>query len=155
MRTNEPIKKRALLTELAMLVLVVGAITGAIVHAELKPMSKDDLKIAASDLRSLAASSKQLTEQDVAGQLTRRFFDSQSQLIKKKVHSSRTSLDSADAEKGLELEHWNIRHLASQLDSTLDRLNDPTANHSVEITPLDDLKTKLKQEEDTLKADPE
>jgi hypothetical protein len=141
MRTNY----QALMIESVMFLIVLAAVVAAIVHAELKPLSRDDLKVEASDLRSFAASSKQLAEQQVAGQLTQKFFDSQTELLKDKVHSSRSSLDSADVENGLELDHWRVRHLARQLEDALG-----TANPQREIILLGDLINQLKQEEEAL-----
>ena len=60
-------RRRNFWIEAALFVLIVAAITTAIIASELEPLNKNDIKLTASDLRSFAAAGRQLTAQHRQG----------------------------------------------------------------------------------------
>ena len=61
-------------------------------------LSKDDLRLAAGDIRSFAAAADLLAREQMAGHLTGAFVNNQSQLLLEKVNSTNKTLDSAAGE---------------------------------------------------------
>src|SRR4051794_343161 len=61
-------------------------------------LSREDIKIAASDLRSYAAAAQMLCERHKTGDTTDIFFRSQSDMLREKVNDARTELDGSGGE---------------------------------------------------------
>ena len=61
-------------------------------------LSKDDLRLAAGDIRSFAAAADLLAREQMAGHLTGTFVNTQSQLLLEKVNSTNKTLDSPAGE---------------------------------------------------------
>jgi hypothetical protein len=144
-------RKRNLLIQTAVLLLLVGGAIAAFIRAETKPLSRDELKIEAANLRSLASEGRQLSEQFLAGQMTETFFQTQTSLLQDKAQSEREKLDSSDIESGFELKHWQARHLAKQVEGVFSRLRDKSQNASQTKDELANLFSQLKELEDSLK----
>ena len=92
-------------------------LTGACTNSQL---SREDIKIAASDLRSYAAAAGMLTEQH--GRTTSIFFRSQTDMLREKVNDERSGLDA----NGGENEIYRVRayEVAERLDSLLGSSSD-------------------------------
>ena len=143
-------KKRFWIEAGVILLLLVGAVA-AFIRSRTEPMSGDELKIAAANLRSFAAAGKQLTAEFLAGQTTETFLKTQSSLLGEKIEDVRKELDAANPEKGFELKHWQARSLARQVDESLTRLSESPQTASRTKSELENVFPQLKDLEDGLK----
>ena len=80
-------------------------------------LSKDDLRIAAGDIRAFAAATDLLAQEQLAGHLTKKFFTTQSESLLDKAHASKKSLESPAGE--LESFRKKIADIASKLETQL------------------------------------
>lgn len=144
-------KKRHLWIQTGVVLLLAAGAVAAFIQSETTPLNKDELKIAAADLRSFASVGRQLAEQFLKGQTTETFFQTQSSLLQDKAKSERKNLDSSNPEKGLELKHWEARHLARQVENTLTKLTDKSQDVVKTKNELANLFQQLKELEDGLK----
>jgi hypothetical protein len=145
------VNKKKLWIQAAVVLLLLAGAVAAFIRSENKPLSKDEIKIAAADLRSFSAAGAQLCAQFLDGQATETFLKTQSSLLEDKVADLKKQLDSADSEKGFELKHWEARSLARQADESLKRLADNTQAVSQTRDELKNLFPKIKELEDSLK----
>ena len=145
------VNKKKLWSQAAVVLLLLVGAVAAFIRSETKPMNRDELKIAAANLRSFTAAGSQLSAQFLDGRTTETFLRTQSSLLADKVKDVRKNLDSANPEKGFELKHWQARNLARQADESLTRLseNPQTANQTK--SELENLFPQLKDLEDSLK----
>jgi hypothetical protein len=144
-------EKRKFWTQAGVALLLICGAIAVLIRAETKPLGQSELKMAAARLRSLTSAGRQLTEQYLAGQITGPFFETQSSLLQEKAGSERKSLDSADPEKGLELKHWQARHLAKQVGDVLNRIKNKSSELNASRNDLADLFEQLKELEESLK----
>jgi len=143
-------RRRNFWIEAALFVLIVAAITTAIIASELQPLNKNDIKLTASDLRSFAAAGRQLIAQHQAGHLTDTFFNTQVELLDDKVSDSRQMLIDSDAEPEAKQSQRAALDLASQIDAALDQIQG-SQNESSIAQQLSSLENNSKQLEDGLK----
>ena len=143
-------RRRNFWIEAALFVLIVAAITTAIIASELEPLNKNDIKLTASDLRSFAAAGRQLIAQHQAGHLTDTFFNTQVELLDDKVSNSRQMLIDSDAEPEAKQSQRAALDLASQIDAALDQIQG-SQNVSSIAQQLSPLENNSKQLEDRLK----
>jgi len=143
-------RRRNFWIEAALFVLIVAAITTAIIASELEPLNKNDIKLTASDLRSFAAAGRQLIAQHQAGHLTDTFFNTQVELLDDKVSNSRQMLIDSDAEPEAKQSQRAALDLASQIDAALDRIQG-SQNVSSIAQQLSSLENNSRQLEDLLK----
>ena len=143
-------RRRNFWIEAALFVLIVAAITTAIIASELQPLNKNDIKLTASDLRSFAAAGRQLIAQHQAGHLTDTFFNTQVELLDDKVSNSRQMLIDSDAEPEAKQSQRAALDLASQIDAALDQIQG-SQNVSSIAQQLSSLENNSKQLEDRLK----
>jgi len=143
-------RRRNFWIEAALFVLIVAAITTAIIASELEPLNKNDIKLTASDLRSFAAAGRQLIAQHQAGHLTDTFFNTQVELLDDKVSNSRQMLIDSDAEPEAKQSQRAALDLASQIDAALDQIQG-SQNVSSIAQQLSSLENNSKQLEDRLK----
>ena len=143
-------RRRNFWIEAALFVLIVAAITTAIIASELQPLNKNDIKLTASDLRSFAAAGRQLIAQHQAGHLTDTFFNTQVELLDDKVSNSRQMLIDSDAEPEAKQSQRAALDLASQIDAALDQIQG-SQNESSIAQQLSSLENNSKQLEDRLK----
>ena len=143
-------RRRNFWIEAALFVLIVAAITTAIIASELEPLNKNDIKLTASDLRSFAAAGRQLIAQHQAGHLTDTFFNTQVELLDDKVSNSRQMLIDSDAEPEAKQPQRAALDLASQIDAALDQIQG-SQNVSSIAQQLSSLENNSKQLEDRLK----
>src|SRR6185436_3954968 len=125
-----------------------------LVHAETKPLNRDELKIEVAGLRSTSAEARLLAEQTLATRTTRPFFETETYLLNDKTQTAKQALDSAEVESGLEAKHLQSRQLAGELQNECQKLSGSFAN-SAEMNrskiSLEQLTTRLKQLEESLK----
>ena len=143
-------RRRNFWIEAALFVLIVAAITTAIIASELEPLNKNDIKLTASDLRSFAAAGRQLIAQHQAGHLTDTFFNTQVELLDDKVSNSRQMLIDSDAEPEAKQSQRAALDLASQIDAALDQIQG-SQNVSSIAQQLSSLENNSRQLEDLLK----
>ena len=143
-------RRRNFWIEAALFVLIVAAITTAIIASELEPLNKNDIKLTASDLRSFAAAGRQLIAQHQAGHLTDTFFNTQVESLNDKVSDARQSLIDSDAEPEAKQSQRTALDLASQIDAALDQIQG-SQNVSSIAQQLSSLENNSKQLEDRLK----
>ena len=143
-------RRRNFWIEAALFVLIVAAITTAIIASELEPLNKNDIKLTASDLRSFAAAGRQLIAQHQAGHLTDTFFNTQVELLDDKVSDSRQMLIDSDAEPEAKQSQRAALDLASQIDAALDQIQG-SQNVSSIAQQLSSLENNSRQLEDLLK----
>ena len=136
------------------LVLLALLLVAWLVHAETKPLNRDELKIEVAGLRSTAAEARLLTEQTLATRTTRPFFETESYLLNDKTQTAKQVLDSAKVESGLEAKHLQARQLAAELQNECEKLSGSFTN-SAEMNrsknSLEQLTTRLKELEESLK----
>jgi len=143
-------RRRNFWIEAALFVLIVAAITTAIIASELQPLNKNDIKLTASDLRSFSAAGRQLIAQHQAGHLTDTFFNTQVELLDDKVSDARQSLIDSDAEPEAKQSQRAALDLASQIDAALDQIQG-SQNVSSIAQQLSSLENNSRQLEDLLK----
>lgn len=136
------------------LFLLLGGLVFWGVKAASKPLDRDELKVEVSDLRSHASEGIKLAEQASPDKTTRTYFEEQAAMLADKAREAKKSLDDAKAETSLELQHWEARHLAAQVEAELGQL--PKAFARPEEADrlkreLEGLTTRLKELEDSLK----
>jgi hypothetical protein len=144
-------KKRSIWIEAGAVILVMALAVAAFVRSETKPMDRDELKIDAANLRSLASGGDQLTGQFLDGRLTETFFHEQASLMRDNVKNTRKQIESSQAESELELKRWETGHLAQQLEGELSALSSGSRHPGQIRSELAALFTQLKQMEDSLK----
>jgi hypothetical protein len=136
------------------LVLLALLLLAWLVHAETKPLNRDELKIEVAGLRSTAAEARLLAEQTLATHTTRPFFETETYLLNDKTKTAKQALDSAKVESGLEAKHLQARQLAGELQNECEKLSGSFAN-SAEMNrsknSLEQLTTRLKELEESLK----
>src|SRR5215213_2578973 len=88
------VNKKKLWIQAAVVLLLLAGAVAAFIRSENKPMSKDEIKIAAADLRSFSAAGAQLCAQFLDGQTTETFLKTQSSLLEDKVADLKKQLDS-------------------------------------------------------------
>jgi hypothetical protein len=146
--------RRKLLTQAVVVILVILGLIAWLVHAETKPLDQNELKIEVGNLRSYAAEGGLLNEQALSASVTQTFFQTQTYLLHEKTESSRSSLDTATVQPGLEEKHWLSRQLTGQLKSALESMSVSFANPEEMNRASSNLKTlssELKQLEESLK----
>jgi hypothetical protein len=144
-------KKRKIWVEAAVLLLLAGGAVAAFIQNETKPMGRDELKIAAADLRSLAAGGKELTNQHLAGNTTETFFENQSELMRDNIKSTRETLEKSRAEGDLELKRWETAHLGKRLETAFESLNTRPQEREKTRDEIEKLFVKLRDMEASLK----
>jgi hypothetical protein len=132
---------------------VIAVIAGTITLASCgsnKSLSKDDIQLALGDLRTFAASSRFLTEQDQKGHLTSIFFTRQSDFLLKKVEASAEQLNAPAADH--EREREEAARIAAALAASLGKMRDGASAESDEPM-FAGLASEAKALEDKLKMD--
>jgi hypothetical protein len=151
---REASKTRSVLIQAAALLLLVCGVIYWGVRAASKPLGRDDLKIEIGDLRSEASEGVKFAEQASPDKTTRTFFQEQTSMLADKVKDAKKKLDDATTETGLEVQHWEARHLAGQVQNELERLTStfaqPQQANSVKVE-LEKLHAQLKELEESLK----
>ena len=136
--------------EATILLLLLASVVTAFAISLSEPLNKDDLKIAAGDLRSFAASGRLLAIQYSNGLTTETFFRNQTELIQEKAKASADSLRGSKAEPDMHAHLSKAATLAQEITNALtesENTNDP----AMEAAKLDSLTQQVSQEEDALK----
>jgi hypothetical protein len=94
----------------AALLSLMGACTNS-------KLSREDIKIAAADLRSYAAAARMLAEQHRSGSTTEIFFQSQTDMFREKIDDERKGLEANGGEN--EIYRLRVSEVANRLDSLL------------------------------------
>lgn len=137
--------------EVVLLVLIIGSIAIAIIASEFKPLNKNDIQLVVSDLRSFAASGRELISQDQKGQLTERFFSTQIELLGEKVSSSHQALLDSESDPAAKQTQQEASDLASQLVAAISELQASPHNEVAVAQRLSKLESTAKQMEERLK----
>jgi hypothetical protein len=148
------VNRRKVLTQAAVVIVIILGLLAWLVRGETKPLDQNELKIEIGSLRSYATEAGLLNEQALSASVTQTFFQTQTYLLHEKIESSRSSLDAAKVQPGLEEKHWLSRQLSGQLKSALESLSVSFANPEEMNRAGSNLKTlssDLKQLEDSLK----
>ena len=132
--------------EVTLLVLVTAAIVTAIIASEMQPLSKNDVKMNVSDIRSFSATALRLHEQHERQQLTEQFFAAEVELLSKKVEATKETLE-ADTEPQAENDRREAADLSTQLRKAVEGL--AGGNDSVAQT-FASVEARSKQLEDRL-----
>jgi hypothetical protein len=151
---RETAKTRNAWAQALIIILLLGGLVFWGVRAANKPLDRDELKIEVSDLRSHASEGVKLAEQASPDKTTRTYFEEQTMMLADKARDAKKSLDDAKAETGLEVQHWESRHLAGQVEAELEQLSNAFArpNDSDRLKgELEKLYTQLKELEESLK----
>jgi hypothetical protein len=122
----------------AIILLLAGAFVFWGVREMSKPLSRDELKIEVADLRSHAAEGTKIAEQSAPD----------------KTQEAKKQLDDATPESGLEVQHWQARHLAGQVKTDLEQLSSSFARPQEASRVKNDLEKlypQLKELEEGLK----
>lgn len=98
---------------------MVALLIAAAIRTETKPLGVDDVKVSASDLRTLANSACELTNQWIDGEVTETFFKSQMSMIEDKADSEKKSLSTANVNTEARTEERKLYDIASHLADTL------------------------------------
>jgi len=136
--------------EATILLLLLASVVTAFAISLSQPSNKDELKIAAGDLRSFAASGRLLAIQYSKGLTTETFFRNQTELIQEKAKASADSLRGSKAEPDMHAHLSKAATLAQEITNALtesENTNDP----AMEAAKLDSLTQQVSQEEDALK----
>src|SRR5437870_3823337 len=83
-------------------------------------MSREDIKIAAGELRNFASASSLLVQQASAGHSTDTFFLSQSELLRQKVQKTAESLEGSGGE--FELERRTAAEISAKMLGEIGRI---------------------------------
>lgn len=144
-------KKRSIWVEAGVVVLLIALAVTAFVRNETRPLKKDDIKIAAANLRSLSADAGQLVQQFLDGQVTETFLRSQALLMRDNAKSTAKQMESSKADGDIELERWETGHLGEQLAANLKGLSDGTNDPATVRVELKKLFGEFRKMEDSLK----
>lgn len=138
----------------AIILLLAGGLVFWLVREMSAPLGRDELKIEVADLRSQASEGAKMAEQSSPDKTTRAYFQAQTLLLVDKAQESKKQLDDATPESGLEVQHWEARHLAGQVKTELEQLStsfaQPQASSRVK-NELEKLYPQLKELEEGLK----
>jgi hypothetical protein len=154
MKHSKEVEDRRFFIEAGLLGVIVIAVVAAVIYTETQPVSLDELKADVGDLRTSASAGRLLATQYMDGKVTETFLRNNAQLIYDQTSSIRKNLDSSDPAPDIVLEHWEARHYAKQLESSMYRMaNDPTGL-GIERNNVGELIPQFRVLEDTLKAHP-
>jgi hypothetical protein len=151
---GQPINRKHLLVQTAAATGLVVGLIAWLVHAETKPLDRNELEIEVGHLRSYSAEAGLLAEEAASTRVTVTFFQTQSYLLRDKVERSSSSLESALVDSGLEANHRQARQLALQLKTLVESLSGFSANPnqlSLASSNLKILSAQLKAAEQGLK----
>ena len=152
MKQRSPSSK--LWTQAGALALLVLLLVAWLIHAETKPLNRDELKIEVAGLRSTAAEARLLAGQTLSARTTRPFFETETYLLNDKTQTAKQALDSAAVEAGLDAKLLQARQLAGELQNECQKLSGSFAN-SAELNrakdSLEQLTSRLKELEESLK----
>jgi hypothetical protein len=155
MKHSSDVRKKRLFLEACVGLLIAAAIVAAIVVSARQKLSATDVRIDTGDLRTLAASARLLASNDLAGKATDTFRTQQASLMLSNAMSIHRALDGSPPEPDIVLEHWKARHLARQLEDSLQRMSKPGADFAAEADICGRLASQLSGLEDGLKQRPE
>jgi hypothetical protein len=116
-------KSRSAWIQAAIIILLLGGLVFLGIRKVNQPLSRDELKIEIGDLRSHASEGRKLSELAAPDKTTRAYFEAQTLLLVDKAQEAKKQLDDAQPEAGLELPHWQARHLAGQVKTALEQLS--------------------------------
>ena len=136
--------------ELVILVLLTAAGITAFSISAMSPLSRDDLRTQAGDLRSFAAAGRLLAIQYSRGETTEKFFRNQTELLQDKASAEENSLRSAKTKPGLDSQLDELGSLASEVSSGLNEMHDGS-NADSSASRLEMLTHQLSAQEDRLK----
>ena len=139
------INKRTLWVQAAVVILIASGLLAWLVYAETRPLDRNELKIEVAHLRSYSSEAGLLAEQTLSAKTRQTFFETQVYSLRDKTESSRSSLESAKVEQGLETKHWQARQLAEQLKLALESLSSSFARPEDLNSSKDNFKGLLSQ----------
>ena len=113
------VTKRSYWVGVTVVWLMVALLIAAAIRTETRPLGVDDVKVSASDLRTLANSAYELTNQSLDGLFTETFFKSQKSLIEDKADSEKKSLSTAKVGDEAREQERQLYDIASHLADTL------------------------------------
>jgi hypothetical protein len=119
---RESAKTRNAWGQAAVVLLLSGGFVLWGVRAANKPLDREELKIEVADLRSHASEGARFAAEASPGKTTRTYFEEQTRMLADKAREAKKELDDAKAEAGLEVRHWEARHLAGQVEALLRQL---------------------------------
>jgi hypothetical protein len=128
---------------------MVAIVTVATLACQPSQLSRDDVRMAAGDLRSIAAASSLLLEQVSAGGTTSQFFSSQTDLLLSKARDNAKQLEGMAGK--VELQRGRLREAADALAADLERLQTARAPSPEIKTHIDTLIDTAKTIEEQLK----
>lgn len=132
-------KTRDFWIQAAVVFFVFVLIAGVIAASFSRKIGPDDVKIAASDLRSASSTTRQLLEQYQRGEVTERYYKTHVQQLEAEVSSMYDSLNTASVDDAIRDEEAEVRDLASGLDDMLNRLDEGEAD--INASRIDALQT--------------
>ena len=136
----------------AVLAAVVGiAIVVWVIDSAMRPLNRDDIRIAAGDLRSLTAESRDLIKQHSSGQLTQTFFEQQRSFIADAADSERDPLASGETEPQFDADRIRVTTLAERLSDVLRSAGSSSAGEPATAGEIESISTELAKVEEELK----
>ena len=108
--------------------LLIALLAAAIAQPFTQDLQAEDVKIAASDMRSAASTTRQVIEQYQRGEITERYYRAHIQLLEDQVSSQFDSLNTPWVDDAIRDEHASVRDLTASLDDMLKRLEDGRAD---------------------------
>jgi hypothetical protein len=136
--------------EAVVLVLLIIAGAAAFAVSSLSPLSKDNLRTEAGDLRSFAAAGRLLAIQFSRGEITETFFRNQTELVQGKAAAAEISLRDAKTKPELSSQLNELTSLAHEVSYALSEMQSG-ADASGLAAKLDLLTQELSAQEDRLK----
>lgn len=136
--------------EVGLLVVLLAAVIAAFAISASEPLTKDDLRIQAGDLRSFAASGRLLAIQFSRGETTETFFHNQTELVQSKASDAEKSLQGVRTQPELRDHLDKIARLSHDLTTALNELQNGT-DIAASAAKLDALTHQISDEEDSLK----
>ena len=154
MKHSQTDEDRRSVLEAALLAAIIIAIAGAAIWSAMQPLSLDSLKADVGDLRTSASAGRLLATQYTDGNVTETFMRNNAELIYSQVKSIRKSLDSADPDPDVVLEHWQARHYALQLEQSMYRMSNDSTGVGIERNKAGELMQQFIDIEQKLKTHP-
>ena len=144
--------KRNFWAQTGSMLLLSGLMAAAYIGSATRPISKEELAIETSDLRSLSAEGAELSAQLSSGKLTDAFFFGHVELMHDKIATARETLESPNTDTEVPLELDKARRLAERIDGELEKLSadehyagQAKQGFTALVEPLRQLEDELKQ----------
>lgn len=124
----DSIERREFWTQAAVVAVLIILAVAAFVTLMLQPISPDDVKIAASSLRSSSSVTRQLLEQYQRGEVSKKYYETHLELLEDSVKSEYDALNTTSVDDTVRSELAEARDLAFDFDGILKRLTGGSAD---------------------------